>query len=143
MTSRGFTFLEVLVVLFIISLFLSLSFPAIEGFFTGEAQRDAQRLCNLLSYVNDIAIMKKDEIGLTINLDEKNVSFSEKGRLKKYHLGSLSSIATSASSIKTGRLTVLITANGLEDALKVYFSDSKEEVVVEFNPLSNRASIRK
>ncbi len=76
----GFTFVEIAVVLFIISVFTAVAAPRLLAFFSSETiERSASRLGNYIEHVRDEAVYKRKTLSLTCSI--------EAGRFKVTSLG--------------------------------------------------------
>ncbi len=77
----GFTFVEIAVVLFIISIFTAVAAPRLLAFFSAETiERSASRLGNYIEHVRDEAVYKRKTLNLTCAIEEgrfKVTSFGE------------------------------------------------------------------
>ena len=113
-----------------------------ENFLRGKAQADAKKVYNILTYVNDISVMRKEKTELKIDLNKKTISFPDNKIMKNYEIKTLSAVHTLASSmVNSGEITLFLSENGLQYMLTIYLSDKKKKMTVKFNPVSNRASI--
>ena len=113
-----------------------------ENFLRGKAQPDAGKIYNILTYVNDISVMRREKMELKIDLNKKTISFPDNKIIKHYEIKTLSAVHTLASGmVNSGEITFFVSENGLQYMLTIYLSDKKKKMLVKFNPISNRASI--
>src|SRR5574340_1107075 len=72
---RGFTLLELIVVIFIISLALSVSFPSFTFRQEGKLKSEASRIASLLWYLNDRAVFSNAIYALNIILKDRVIPY--------------------------------------------------------------------
>lgn len=138
----GFTLLELIVVIFILSLFMGLVMPSFYGISEGKIKSEAAKLASLLRYLNDSAISRKETFVLSLNLDTKAVNWStpEGRRIKRFDsLFNLS--ATSTGTVLKGEVILFFGPLGLQDNLIITLKDANKEMSVLFNPLSGRVKV--
>lgn len=139
---QGFTLLELVIVIFIISLLSAVVFPSFRSLEEKKLQADARRVASLLRYLNDNAIATKGEYSL--KFDFKNNSISWKGNEgdKTEEIKSLAGlILQSKGESKEGQTTVLFGPMGIQEAMEILLRDRDNEMKVSFNPVSGRAKI--
>jgi len=139
---RGFTFLELLAVMFIISLLAALVFPSFRAFEGKSLKSDAARIASLLRYLNDSAISSKNTYPLKIDLADGSLSWDgpEGGRTEKFR--SLSEVTLqSRGGIREGQVTVFFGPLGINEGLEFLLRQEDSLMKVLFNPISGRAKI--
>src|SRR4030043_685017 len=70
---RGFTLLELIVVLFIISLVMAFILPSFSGFGENKLKSEAREMASILRYMNDSATSRKGTFLMKFDLDEGSV----------------------------------------------------------------------
>ncbi|MBI4688668.1 MAG: prepilin-type N-terminal cleavage/methylation domain-containing protein [Nitrospirae bacterium] len=154
----GFTLIELIVVVFILSLVIGIVAPSFYDLGIGRLKSDAGKIASILRYLNDSAIARKETLPLTFDLDDKTLKWntSEGDRMEKFDdLYSLS--ATSTGSLSTGEVTLFFSPLGLQESLSITLKDSDKELAVislsitlkdsdkelavMFNPLSGRVKV--
>ena len=139
---KGFTLLELLVIIFILSLFTALVIPSFYGIGEGKLKSEAGKIASLLRYLNDTAISRKETYFLKLNLDTKNAIWSTPEGERSEKFESLLNISTTATkNISRGEITLFFNPLGLQENLIVTLKDKEQEMSVSFNPLSGRAKI--
>jgi len=139
---HGFTLLELIVVLFIISLLAALAIPSFWGITEKEVKSDARKTASLLRYLNDSAIVSKKNYSLTCDLQKHSLSWEGPEGEKSEELKSLKSITLqSKGEIQEGQVTVSFGPLGLQENIEIRLSDSNEEMTVAFNAVSGRAKV--
>lgn len=143
-SSRGFTLLEIIAVIFIISLVAALVMPSFGGFGTKGIRTEATRAASLLRYLNDSAIYTKPEKGYPLQIDLRDGSLRWAGPEgeKSDRLDTLVSLdLQSQGELKEGQVTVFFGSNGLQEYLKMKLRDEDRTMTVAFNPISGRVKI--
>ncbi len=138
---KGFTFLELMIVLFVVSLFCAIVFPKFNNFLASSAVSQARKMADLLVYVNDKALMSKDENVLAVDLENKTVGFRDAGRDKSMVFSRLNKVSVLNGEVKSGTAFIAVSQWGIQQPLKIYFADHNGGATVEFNPLSARAVV--
>ena len=140
--SSGFTLLELLVVIFILSLIIALVMPSFYGIGEGKLKLEAGKIASLLRYLNDTAISRKETFFLTLNLDTKTAKWEiPEGKYTEKFESLLSLSTTSSKNVSNGEITLFFSPLGLQENLIVTLKDKEQEMSVSFNPLSGRAKI--
>lgn len=140
--AKGFTLLELLVVIFILSVITALVMPSFYGIGEGKLKSETGRIASLLRYLNDTAISRKETYFLKLNLDTKTVMWSTPEGERSEKFDSLLNISTtSTQNVSTGEIILFFSPLGLQENLIITLKDSKREMSISFNPLSGRAKI--
>ncbi len=138
----GFTLLELIVVIFIISLIMGLVIPSFHGVGDGRLRSEAGKMASLLRYLNDGAISRKETFPFRLNLDTKFVSWNTPEGERSEKFDSLFNVSTtSTGDVSRGEVTLFFSPSGLQENMVIILKDSKEEMSVSFNPLSGRTKI--
>jgi prepilin-type N-terminal cleavage/methylation domain-containing protein len=74
---NAFSLLELIVVIFVISLFVGLVIPVFYKSGLGELRSDAAKIASLLRYLNDTAISRKETIPLKVSLEDGVFTWKE------------------------------------------------------------------
>ncbi len=142
-SNKGFTFIELLLVIFIISLTISLILPSLK-FFESTYKSDAKRFASIIRYLNDSAINRKETYEMKLDLDNKRINWTSPDGGKEAELSSLSSLYLSSKGIlDEGELKLFFGALGFEESLKAYFSTEEDTLIVSYNPYSKRVKIER
>ena len=140
--SAGFTLLELLVVIFILSLITAFVMPSFYGIGEGKLRSEAGKIASLLRYLHDTAISRKETFFLTLNLDTKTAKWETPDGKYSEKFGSLLNISTTSSkNISNGEITLFFSPLGLQENLIVTLKEKEQEMSVTFNPLSGRTKI--
>ena len=138
----GFTLLEILAVVFILSLFAALVFPSFAGFGEKGIRSEARKMASLLRYLNDSAIYTKQTFPLAFNLSDGSLGWKDPEGEKTDRLKTLFSVdLQSRGEIKEGRVTVFFGPSGAQEFIKVRLKDGEKGLTVALNPVSGRTKI--
>ncbi len=135
----GFSLLEVLIVLFVISLTAAFIFPNISS--QGSIKQDARLVASILRYVNDTTLATKEPCTLRANLKTKVLSYKCLAEQREYVLSSLRKIETVTMSVADNEEVSLLISPGQQDTLKIYLSEEHNNLWVQLNSLSGRVKI--
>jgi len=140
----GFTLLELVVVIFVLSLVLALSLPSFTGIGESKIQSDAKRLASILRYLNDSAISTKESLYLKINFQDKTIHYNGPDGEKTETFDALSDIELqSKGTVSEGEATVLFGPSGASESLQLHLRSEKQDLTIALNALSGRVKITK
>ncbi len=138
----GLSLLELVAVVFIISLFAALVFPSFYGFGEAKVNSDAGKIASLLRYLNDTAIYTKETYSLKFDLRDASLQWNGPDGEKHEDVKSLSSVyLPSKGEIKEGEATVFFGPLGTAENIEVRLKDGEKGMTVTFSPISGRAKI--
>ncbi len=141
-TRSGFTLLELIVVIFILSVFMGLVMPVFYGVGEGRLNSEAGKMISILRYLNDSAVSRKETFPLTISLDTGTVRWKTHEGEKSEKLAGLFSVSTtSTGNVSKGEVTLFFGPLGLQENLLITLKDRDKEMLVSFNSLSGRAKV--
>ncbi len=140
--SSGFTLVELVVVIFIISLTAALIFPSFSALGDRRTASDAKKIASLLRYLNDTAIYTKETCSLTFRLGEASLSWKEPEGSRREDFKTLSSVyLPSKGELREGEVTVFFGPLGAAENIVVHLKDNENAMTVTFSPISGRAKI--
>ncbi|MDP2167878.1 MAG: prepilin-type N-terminal cleavage/methylation domain-containing protein [Thermodesulfovibrionales bacterium] len=140
--ARGFTLLELIAVIFIISLLAAVAFPSFRGTGERKLRSDARNISSMLRYLNDSAVAAKETYSVKFDIGSGAVLWEgpEGKRTEKFK-----SIAAlylqSKGTVREGEVKVFAGPMGFQEHLKVHLRDGDNAMTVEFNPISGRTKI--
>lgn len=138
----GFTLLELMVVLFILSLMAAVVFPSLHVMDGKGVNAEARRLASVLRYVNDTAISAKQTCSLKFNFGDDSVEWKGPDFGKKESFGAIAGvILPSRGEVREGELTVFFSPLGGQENLTIILKDESGSAKVVFNPMSGRVKI--
>lgn len=140
----GFTLLELIVVIFIISLFLAISIPSFKGIGSNEIRSEAKRIASILRYLNDAATARKEKFYLTVNFKDHSITYTTEEGEKKEKIEYLRSVfLDSMGEAGSGEVRIAFTPLGAGEFIRFSLAreEGKEGFNIELNPLSGRIRI--
>ena len=141
--AKGFTLLELLLVLCLVSLLMAIVFPSLYGADGVRLKADAKRIASVLRYLNDSSIATKDPYSLTFDFGENAISWKGPDVEKTEQFKSLSSVELpSKGNVSEGQVIVSFGPLGIQENLMVHLRQSGETIMVAFNQVSGRATIK-
>jgi general secretion pathway protein H len=139
---QGFTLLELVAVIFIISLFTAIVLPSFYGFGDNKLKSEARKMASLLRYLNDSSISSKKTLSLKFDLQDGSILWQGPDGEKTEHLKSLTSVELqSKGEITEGEVTVFFGPLGTTENIAVHLKNEKEGMTVTLNSISGRAKI--
>ena len=143
---RGFTLLELLVVLFIITMIASLAFPSIWGELVKD---DKVTLASTLRNLREEAVSTKKEILFTVDFKERQFRVSgAKGEAKdKPRIIDMKEDETwevfipSRGTIKEGEVIIAFTPSVQEELIALYLTKNGKDTTIMLNNLSGEVEI--
>jgi type II secretion system protein H len=140
--SRGFTLLELLVVLCIISVVMALVIPSFSG--TGERRlrSEAREIASILNYLQDSAVSRKETFALRCNLDENSIWWKGPDGEKRRSFGGMTGVTTqSTGRMAQGEVILFFEPLGIRENLSIHLMSDKKEMTVTLHHLSGRVKI--
>ena len=138
----GFTLLEIIVVIFVISLMLAIAVPSFTRIGESGIESEAKRLASILRYLNDTAISTKDDLHFKANLGEKTISYKEADGEKSESFENLAGIVLqSKGAVADGEVIVFFGPTGAGESFSFVLRDEKKTLAVALNAVSGRVRI--
>jgi len=143
--SSAFSLVELIIVIFIISLSTALIMPSFWD--TGERalRSDAKQIGNTLRYVYDEAVGKKRTFTVKFNLDESVWGFESQNESRSFHLARnivfKDVLIPSHGEISGGEVMIEFSPLGPEEPVTIHLMKDRKEYTVSFNHLSGRPKI--
>ncbi|MDT8316687.1 MAG: type II secretion system protein [bacterium] len=149
----GFTFIEIAVALFIISIFAAVASPRLLAFFSSETiERSASRLGLYIEHVRDEAVYKRRFLSLTCAIEEGRFMVTSSGEDEQ---GLLMRPFTLPESIKivdidiqgrgtdiAGESFISFSPGGMADGAFIHLrSDDEKELTIKIFPLAREIDI--
>ena len=140
--NKGFTLLELAVVIFLVSIMLALALPSFPVIGESRIKSDAKRLSSILRYLNDSAVSAKETFSLKADFREKTIMHKGPDGEKKETFDSISSVELqSKGRVSEGELIIFFGPTGTSEAFSFILRDNDKTMTVSFNPLSGRVKI--
>jgi prepilin-type N-terminal cleavage/methylation domain-containing protein len=138
-SSDGFTLLELIVVLFIISFFLAMVTPSFYSWSEGRTKTEPKLAASIIRYIHDSAINAKKPMKLSIDMDSHNFVYETPEGEKTAAFGSLSSVEIpSHGNIRKGSIKLMFDVTGHPEPFNVYF---KGNMYLTYNPFSGMVNL--
>lgn len=141
--NSGFTLLELLVVLFIISILIAAVFPSLHIIEGGGLASDARRIASVLRYLNDNSVATKETCTLKVDFRESALSWKGPDFEKTEKFKSLVSVELqSKGEIREGEVLLFFTPLGAQEGIAINLKDGEKTMSIIFNPLRGRVKIK-
>lgn len=141
---KGFTLLELMVVLFVISIVLALVLPSFTSIGESKIASEAKRLGSIVRYLNDSAISTKEILQMKINLGDKLVSYSGPEGDKSEKFDDISAIELqSKGAVSEGEAAIFFGPLGAQESFTIYLKHDSSGMEISFNSVSGRVKISK
>lgn len=142
-SDRGFTIVELIVALFLVSLITAAVIPSFAGFGERAQKTEAREMASILRYVHDNAIARKETYRITFDFGDDVVRWSGPDGEKKKRLSSLSRVMTESTGfVSRGSVTVFAGPLGFRETVSVHFDAQDGGMTVTLNSLSGKVKIR-
>ena len=139
----GFTLLELIVVLFIISLVMVLILPSFSGFGENKLKSEAREMASILRYMNDSATSRKETFLMKFDLDEGTVYWKGPDGEKKKKFDDINGVTTqSTGKVSKGEITLFFEPLGVRENLSIHMSKGNKEMAITLNHLSGKVKIK-
>lgn len=120
----GFTLLELIAVIFIVSLIFSLALPSFRE--NRASDSDALKTASVLRELNDSSIARKESYHISFDLDGRLVSWLGPEGKRSMRLETLSAVELpSRGMVREGSLTVLFDTLGAPEDIAVYLNKAE------------------
>jgi general secretion pathway protein H len=138
----GFTLMELMVVIFIISMLAAVIFPSFSGMGEKKLDAEARKIASLLRYLNDGAIYSKKTYSLEFDMRNGTLDWNGPDGEKSEQFKNLLSVELpSRGEIKDGQLILLFGPLGMGENIQVSLRNEDTMSVVSFNHISGRVKI--
>ncbi len=138
----GYTLLELVVVVFIISLLAAVIFPSFSWVGESKLKSEAKKAASLLRYLNDSAISRKETYSLRFDIREGMLSWKGPDGEKKEMMRSLAGVRLSSKgTLKDGEVTLFFGPLGVAENTDILLEDKEEGLDVALNATSGRVTI--
>jgi len=141
----AFTLIELVIVIFIISLTTALIVPNLWETGKRGLRSEAKRIASTLRYVNDEAAGKKQTYTLRVNIGEGSWGYESENETRSFKVKKdivfRDIIIPSLGMITTGEAALSFGPLGPEEPITLHLSRDKFEYTVIFNHLNGRAKV--
>jgi type II secretion system protein H len=142
-SKKGFTLLEIVVVLFIVSLVMAIVLPSFAGFGESKLKSEAREMASILRYMNDSAVSRKETFLIRFDLDKNMVTWQGPEGEKTKKFDDMTGVTTQSNGmVSKGELIVFFEPFGIQENLSVHMRRGKKGVVITINHLSGKVKIK-
>lgn len=139
---KGFTLLELLVVIFIVSLVLVVIFPSFTFQKDEKLKSEAGRIASILRYLNDSAIATKETCAMKMVFRDKTLYYKGPDGEKKETFDALAAISLqSKGKVSIGEVEIIFSPTGAGESFSIYLAGDRSQMTVSFNALSGRVKV--
>ncbi len=143
--NSAFTLIELIIVIFIISLTTALIIPNLWDDGEAALKSEAKHIANTLRYIYDEAVSKKLTYTLTVNIDKGSWGFESEKESRKFKTKDdivfRDIMIPSLGKIMTGKAILPFGPLGPEEPIILHLLKNEFEYTVIFNHLNGRAKI--
>jgi general secretion pathway protein H len=146
-TSRrgGFTLIELIVVLFIISLSLTLIMPSVWRSDSSIIKKEARHISSTLRYIYDEAVSKRKNYLITFDIDNSEWRYSDEKNSRDFrlkdHVELKDIVVPSHGEISDGELTVKFGPLGPQEPMILHLIREQDEYTIIFNNMNGKTKI--
>lgn len=138
----GFTLLELIAALFVISIVTALVLPSFTDFGERKLKSEVREMASLLRYMNDSAVARKDTFFIRFDLDDGLVSWKGPDGERRKYFNDITDVTTqSRGRVSKGEITFFFEPLGTQENISVHMSDGDNEMSVTLYHLSGRVKI--
>jgi len=140
--NRGFSLIELIVVLFVLSLVLAIVLPTFTNFGESRLKAEAREMASILRYLNDNAVSRKETFFIKFDLGKNEVVWREPEGNKTRVFDDLTGVEVqSRGLVSGGELTLFFEPLGAPENLIVYMERGDSHMTVTLHHLSGRVKI--
>jgi len=139
----GFTLLELIVALFLISLITAVVLPSFAGVGERKLKSEAREVASILRFVHDSALSRKETYWIKFDLDGNVVGWKGPEGEKTKRFDNITSITTqSTGTVSRGEVTIFIEPLGLRENISVHMGTGDENMIITLKHLSGKVKIK-
>lgn len=140
--AEGFTLLEIVVVIFIVSLALAIVFPSFTGIGESRIKSEARRLASVIRYLNDTSISTKETVAMKFNFRDKALSYKARDEEKTEKFDSVSNIEVQSKGlVSDGEVIIFFGTSGAQESFKLHLKDDKSAMEITMNAMNGKVKI--
>ena len=143
--NKGLTLIELIVVLFIVSLATAIIIPSLWSTKKESLRSEAKHISSSLRYVYNETVSKKDNYIFKINLDSDMYGFSSHKESRNFRIkgegGFKDVIIPSLGKIIEGEVLIEFGLLGTEEPIVIHLFSGETEYTVIFNHITGRSKI--
>ena len=143
--NAAFTLIELVVVIFIISLTTALIMPNVWDSGERAVKSEAKRIGNTLRYIHDEAIGKKRVFLFTFNLDDDYWEYKSEKNTRTFRMKDKvifkDILVPSLGEVEFGEVTLTFRPTGPDEPVTIHLVKDEAEYTVIFNHINGRAKL--
>lgn len=143
--NKGLTLIELIVVIFIISLSTAIVIPSLWHTNKEEIISDAKRLSNTLRYVHNEAVSRREAHSFNLNLDQDTYGFSSTSEKRSFRMngtgGFKDVMIPSLGTLTEGEVSIAFGLLGSEEPLIIHIFYEDLEYTIIFNNITGRSHV--
>ena len=147
MNKKAFTLVELVIVIFIISLATALVMPNLWNSGKRALKSEAKRISATLRYINDEAVAKKRLYTVTFDLDSGSWGFRSEGESRNFQMSRdviLNDVLVpSLGKVSSGEVIMEFGASGPAEPITVHLMAGEEAYSIQFNHISGRSKVHR
>jgi general secretion pathway protein H len=139
---RGFTLLELIVVIFTVSMLIAVILPSFPVLKEQRLRTDAGRVASMLRYLNDNAISTKQVCEMRINIKQGILNIKGPDGEKIEKITGLTGITLqSKGRVSDGEVIIPFSPTGGGEHFTIHLASSEASLDIVFNALSGRVKV--
>ncbi len=138
----GFTLLELIVVIFVLSLVLAISLPSFTGIGESKLKSEAKRIGSIIRYLNDSAMSTKETLRMKIAFNDKSLSYNGPDGEESERFDTLHGIELqSKGTVSEGEVIIFFGPLGAGESFKIYLKEDQSTLEVALNSMNGKVKI--
>lgn len=140
---RGFTLLEVILVVFLITIVTAAVLPSFSNLFSRDISADSRTVASIIRLLIDDSGSTGTALPMVIDLDEKRIHYVKEGTEAIKDVDSLYAVETASDGLKeNGKVKLEFLPSGFSEYMKVRLFDGDRDMDVIYNPYTGRVTVR-
>ena len=141
--SRGFTLLELIVALFLISAITAIVLPSFAGFGERKLRSEAREVASIVRFLHDSAVSRKETYWIKFDFNADLITWKSPEGKKSKRFEYVTSLTTQATgAVSSGEITIFIAPTGFRDNIAVDMGTGDEKMTITFNHMSGKVKIK-
>ncbi|MEW6584909.1 MAG: prepilin-type N-terminal cleavage/methylation domain-containing protein [Nitrospirota bacterium] len=142
-SSAGFSLIELIVVMFMLSLVLSVVLPTFAGFGEGKLKAEAREIASILRYVQDSSASRKQTFLVKFDFEKNVVSWKEPEGNKAREFVDLTGVELQSKGlVSKGELILFFEPLGIRENVTVYMQRDSKSMEIILHHLSGKVEIK-
>jgi len=142
MVSRGFTLIELVIVIFIVALVAAAAIPAIGNRSGNRMDSDTRLAASIIRYLDERASVTLEDMIMTIDMGRRTVTFDGENGREERTLETLVGVRQASGEQEGGDVVrAVFPAGGMSQHLRLLFEEEGEQKSVLYNPFSGRVTV--